>query len=34
VKIRPLGGTFGCLVMIAVSVVTSVVLTVLVNLGR
>ncbi len=34
VKIRPLGGAFGCLVMIAVSVVASVVLTVLVNLGR
>jgi hypothetical protein len=34
VRIRPLGGAFGCLVMIAVSVVLSVVLTVLVNLGR
>jgi hypothetical protein len=34
VKIRPLGGGFGCLVMIAVSVIASVLLTVLVNLGR
>jgi hypothetical protein len=34
VKIRPLGGAFGCLMMIAVSVVLSVVLTVLLNLGR
>lgn len=34
VRIRPLGGAFGCLLMIAVSVVLSVVLTVLVNLGR
>ncbi len=34
VRIRPLGGAFGCLMMIAVSVVLSVVLTILVNLGR
>ncbi len=34
VKIRPLGGAMGCLIMIAVSVVASVVLTLLVNLGR
>ena len=34
VRIRPLGGAFGCLIMILVSVVLSVLLTVLVNLGR
>jgi hypothetical protein len=34
VRIRPLGGTPGCLLMIAVSVVLSVLLTVLLNLGR
>jgi hypothetical protein len=34
VRIRPLGGAFGCLTMILVSVVASVVLTILVNLGR
>ena len=34
VRIRPLGGAFGCLMMILISVVLSVVLTVLVNLGR
>ena len=34
VRIRPLGGAFGCLVMILISVVLSVVLTILVNLGR
>lgn len=34
VRIRPLGGAVGCLVMIAVSVVLSVLLTVLLNLGR
>ena len=33
-RIRPLGGATGCLVMIAVSVVLSVLLTVLLNLGR
>jgi hypothetical protein len=32
--VRPLGGGLGCLVMIAVSVVLSVLLTVLLNLGR
>jgi hypothetical protein len=32
VEVRPLGGTRGCLTMILVSVVASVVLTVLVNL--
>ena len=34
VKVRPLGGATGCLMMILVSVVLSVVLTVLLNLGR
>jgi hypothetical protein len=34
VRVRPLGGAFGCLMMIAVSVVLSVVLTILLNLGR
>jgi hypothetical protein len=34
VRIRPLGGAFGCLMMILVSVVLSVLLTVIVNLGR
>lgn len=34
VRIRPLGGAFGCLMMILVSVVASVMLTILVNLGR
>jgi hypothetical protein len=34
VRIRPLGGGIGCLLMILVSVVLSVLLTVLVNLGR
>lgn len=34
VKIRPVGGALGCLVMIAVSVIASVLLTVLVNLIR
>ena len=33
-RIRTLGGVPGCLLMIAVSVVLSVVLTVLLNLGR
>jgi hypothetical protein len=33
-RVRPLGGGLGCLIMIAVSVVLSVLLTVLVNLGR
>lgn len=32
VKIRPLGGTMGCLMMIAFSIVASVLLTVLLNL--
>jgi len=32
VEVRPLGGAFGCLLMILVSIVLSVVLTVLVNL--
>ncbi len=32
VRIRPLGGGLGCLTMILVSVIASVVLTVLVNL--
>jgi hypothetical protein len=34
VRIRPLGGGIGCLVMILASVVLSVLLTVLLNLGR
>jgi hypothetical protein len=34
VRIRPLGGAVGCLMMILVSVVLSVLLTVLLNLGR
>jgi len=34
VRIRPLGGGVGCLIMIAVSVGLSVVLTILLNLGR
>jgi hypothetical protein len=34
ITVRPLGGGLGCLVMIAISVVASVVLTILVNLGR
>jgi hypothetical protein len=32
--IRPLGGGMGCLIMIAVSVGLSVLLTILLNLGR
>jgi len=32
VEVRPLGGGFGCLVMILISIVASVVLTLLVNL--
>jgi putative effector of murein hydrolase len=32
VEIRPLGGAFGCLAMILVSIIASVVLTLLVNL--
>jgi hypothetical protein len=34
IRVRPLGGGLGCLIMIAVSVVLSVLLTVLLNLGR
>jgi hypothetical protein len=34
VRIRPLGGGMGCLVMILVSVVLSVLLTVVLNLAR
>jgi hypothetical protein len=34
VRIRPLGGGTGCLMMILISVVLSVVLTILLNLGR
>jgi hypothetical protein len=34
VRVRPLGGALGCLMMIAFSVIASVVLTVLLNLGR
>jgi hypothetical protein len=34
VRVRPLGGAFGCLAMIMVSLVASVILTILVNVGR
>ena len=34
VRIRPLGGGIGCLMMILVSVVLSVLLTVVLSLGR
>ena len=34
VRIRPLGGGLGCLMMILISVVLSVLLTVMLNLGR
>ena len=34
VRIRPLGGAVGCLLMILVSVVLSVLLTIVLNLGR
>ena len=30
-EVRPLGGTFGCLAMVLVSIVASIVLTVLLN---
>lgn len=33
-RIRPLGGGTGCLIMIAISVALSVLLTILLNLGR
>jgi hypothetical protein len=33
-RVRPLGGAPGCLIMIAVSIGLSVLLTVLLNLGR
>jgi hypothetical protein len=33
-RVRPLGGAPGCLIMIVVSILLSVVLTVLLNLGR
>jgi hypothetical protein len=34
VRVRPLGGAFGCMAMILVSVIASVVLTIVVNIGR
>jgi hypothetical protein len=34
VRVRPLGGAVGCLLMILVSVVLSVLLTVVLNMGR
>ena len=34
IRVRPLGGGVGCLIMIAISVGLSVILTVLLNLGR
>ena len=34
VRCRPLGGALGCLTMLMISVIASVLLTVLVNLGR
>lgn len=33
-RIRPLGGGVGCLAMIAISILASVILTVLLNIGR
>lgn len=33
-RIRPLGGAMGCLIMIAISIGLSIILTVLLNLGR
>ena len=33
-RVRPLGGAFGCLTMILISVALSVLLTVILNLGR
>ena len=33
-RVRPLGGGLGCLIMIAVSIALSVLLTILLNLGR
>jgi hypothetical protein len=34
VRIRPLGGAVGCLLMIVISVVLSVLLTIVLNIGR
>lgn len=34
IRVRPLGGAMGCLLMIAFSVIASVLLTVLLNLAR
>jgi hypothetical protein len=34
VRIRPLGGAVGCLLMIVISVVLSVLLTIVLNMGR
>ena len=34
VQIRPLGGAFGCLMMILISIALSVLLTVVLNMGR
>lgn len=34
IRVRPLGGGVGCLVMLGVSVALSVLLTIIVNLGR
>ena len=34
VRVRPLGGGLGCLMMIVISIVLSVLLTILLNLGR
>lgn len=34
VRIRPLGGAFGCLMMILISVALSVLLSILLNMGR
>lgn len=33
VRIRPLGGALGCLIMIGISVVLSVLLTIVINIG-
>jgi hypothetical protein len=34
IRVRPVGGAMGCLAMILISVVVSVLLTVLLNIGR
>jgi hypothetical protein len=34
IRVRPLGGAVGCLAMVLISVVASVILTILLNVGR